>query len=128
MYRILRTIKKSNNCTWSHVQKSLYFKLWPLIGRCSSRVHHNRCYSLAPGLKARRHITVNLRTEINATKGMIKNVIHPGSELGSPDYRSDTLATRPLMKNALATWLIIALIVASFERNFHIFSASGLSH
>ena len=94
VYRILRTIKKSNNCTWSHAQKSLYFKLWPLIGRCSSPVHHNRYYSLAPGPMPWRHLTVNLGKEINATKGMIKNAIQQGSEPGSPDYRSDTLATR----------------------------------
>ena len=25
VYCILRTIKKSNNCTWFHVQKKLYF-------------------------------------------------------------------------------------------------------
>ena len=47
---------------------------------------------------------------MNATKGMIENVIQPGFESGSPDYQSDTLTTRPLKKNMLATWLIIELI------------------
>ena len=60
--------------------------------------------------KPRRHKIVNLRTKINATKGMIENVIQLGSEPGSPDYGSETLTTRPLKKNMLATWLIIELI------------------
>ena len=36
------------------------------------------------------------RTEINTTKEMSENVVQPGIEPGSPDYRSDALTTRPL--------------------------------
>ena len=36
------------------------------------------------------------RTQINTTKQMGENVVHPGIEPGSPEYRSDALTTRPL--------------------------------
>ena len=43
------------------------------------------------------YITVKCgRTEINTTKEMSENVVQPGIEPGSPDYRSDALTTRPL--------------------------------
>ena len=71
---------------------------------------------------------VNVGTEINGAKGMIENVMQPGSEPGSPDYRADTLTTRPLKKTTMATWLIIEVIVASFERNFNIFDAIRIDH
>ena len=36
------------------------------------------------------------RSEINTTNEMSENVVQPGIEPGSPDYRSDALTTRPL--------------------------------
>ena len=41
------------------------------FGRYLVDVHHNWHYSLAPGPKPRRHITVNVGREINTTKGKI---------------------------------------------------------
>ena len=43
------------------------------------------------------HIQVKLRRNRNyTTKEMSENVVQPGIEPGSPDYRSDALTTRPL--------------------------------
>ena len=43
------------------------------------------------------YVTVKYgRSEINTTKEMSENVVQPGIEPGSPDYRSDALTTRPL--------------------------------
>ena len=40
------------------------------------------------------NITVKCgRSEINTTKEMSENVVQPGIEPGSPDYRSDALTT-----------------------------------
>ena len=52
---------------------------------------------------------------------MIENVV--SQDLNPILTRSPVLTTQLLKKNTLATWLIIELLVASFERNFNIFCA-----
>ena len=81
MYRILRTIKKFTIARVIIYRKVCIFLKTSNFGRYLVCVLHG--YTIIGiirwplGPKPRRIITVNLGTEMNATKGMIENVIQP---------------------------------------------------